>query len=92
MAHEKHSHMTIHAHGDGTYHSEPMHMEHPSAAHAAAHFLKMHAEGDHVVAEGHDEGYSVHGVHDGEMHSSEHENLGAAKRQMGDCVNGECSE
>jgi len=106
MAHEKHSAMTIHAHGDGTFHSHPagtdgypIHMsgdgksnrtEHESAGHAAAYFLKMHAQGDHVVGHGHEDGYTTHGIHDGESHMSEHDKLTPAKAQMGDCIDGSC--
>jgi hypothetical protein len=95
-ANQKASQITIHAHGDGTYHSESGYdskrVEHPSAAHAAAHFLKQHATGDHMVIEGHEDGYTSHGIHDGKMHGpEEHSTMRGLKSQVTDCMDGDCN-
>jgi hypothetical protein len=93
MAEHKSGRITIEAMGDGTYQTHSgmgKPMEHETAAYAAAHFLKHHSRGDHVVIEGHDEGYTTHGVHDGESHTSEHKTMNSAVRSVRDCMGGEC--
>lgn len=92
---EKHSSTTLVAHGDGTYHTEHgmtgKRMEHPTFGHAAMHMAKMHAEGDHMHIHGHEDGFTTHSVHDGEMHGpEEHSTTGKLKAHVGDCMGGEC--
>lgn len=101
MAEKKahHSGMTIHAHGDGTYHSHPpgmehetsMHTHHPHIGHALMHFAKHHSDGDHMHIHGHEDGFTTHSAHDGEAHGPEHhKNISEVKRHMADCLDGEC--
>ena len=97
VASEKHSSTTLHAHGDGTYHTtqgyESGRKEHPSFGHAVAHMAKNHAEGDHMHIEGHEDGYTTHSVHDGKVHGpEEHKTMGELKRHVADCMDGDCGE
>lgn len=68
---EKGSSITLHAHGDGTYHttSEPFgngkRTEHPSIGHALMHIARRHSDGDHLHVLSDDSGFTVHHVAEG---------------------------
>lgn len=89
MAEMKGSSITLHAHGDGSYHTishgsndygmighggkEPGRVEHPSFGHAVMHMAKMHAEGDHMHILSHNEGFTSHHVLEGASVQGPHE-------------------
>ena len=51
----------------------------------------MPAKGDHMHVEAHEDGYTTHSAHYGKMHGPhEHKTMGALKKHMGDCMDGEC--
>lgn len=76
----KGSSITLHAHGDGTFHTiahndsyggpmiegrDPRRKEHPSIGHALMHIARMHSTGDQMHILGHDDGYTTHSVKEG---------------------------
>ncbi len=77
---QKGSSITLHAHGDGSYHTishgphdymsmergkEPGRKDHATFGAAIMHVAKMHGPpGDHLHVHGHDEGYTSHNVMD----------------------------
>ena len=89
MTPEKHSHSSIHAHGDGTFHTHPPaltgpRMEHAHIGHALAHLAKMHSADDHMHVLGHEDGYTTHHVLEGGAVKGPHEHatMGALKKHM----------
>ena len=84
--------ITLHAHGDGTYHSTSSswdgdgRTEHPTFGHFVAHAAKLHATGDHMHIHGHDNGFTTHHVmEDGKKVAGphEHKTVGALKKHVG---------
>ena len=88
MAEEtKGSFTTLHAHGDGTFHtvnSEGRRTEHPQIGHALMHLAKMHSPGDHHHAVGDEDGFTSHQVEEGGKVQGphDHKNLGQLKKSM----------
>ena len=78
---EKHGSISLHAHGDGTFHTfsparggdgisyggerEQGRVEHKSIGAALMHIAKNHAPNDHVHVEGHEDGFTSHSVREG---------------------------
>lgn len=87
--HESKGHVTLHDHGDGTYHSEHddgQTVEHPHLGHALMHLANHHEpESKHMHIQ-HD-GFSAtsHGVHEDGQHEGphDHENIEELKNHLG---------
>jgi hypothetical protein len=83
---EKGSSITLHAHGDGTYHTTSeswgggKRTEHPSMGHALMHIASRHAEGDHVHILSDDDGFTTHHVMEGGKVKGPHEH--ANRREL----------
>ena len=91
------SYTTLHAHGNGTYHSVSQagkRIEHPSIGHALSHLAKVHSDGDHVHVLGHETGYTSHHVLEGGKVQGphEHKNLAQLKKSMGQFLDEEAQE
>ena len=80
---------TLHAHGDGTYHTTSDYggkrVEHASIGHALLHMAKKHSAEDHVHIHAHDDGsYTSHHVEEGGKVQGphDHKNLRELKRSL----------
>lgn len=100
---EKGSSITLHAHGDGTYHTVSDNYgpygsgrkEHPSIGHALMHIAKRHSEGDHFHIHATDDGkLTTHHVSEGERVQGphDHKNLRALKQSLTKFLDEEGSE
>lgn len=96
---EKTSSSSLHAHGDGTYHTQSgeyggKRTDHESIGAALIHLAKAHAEGDHMHIQGHDEGYTTHHVKEGGkvQGPNEHKTMGAAKKAVAEAMDSEGSD
>lgn len=85
----KSSAITLHAHGDGTYHTTAgeyggKRTEHPSIGHALMHMAKMHSEGDHMHLHSTDSGMVTHHVMEGGKVQGphDHKNLRSLKQSL----------
>lgn len=92
-------HTTLHAHGDGTYHTEGHdgeRTEHPHIGHALAHMAAKHEpDGKHSHVHHEDGGGHVShhsGGGEGVSGPHDHENLEALKNHMGKFLNEEENE
>lgn len=78
--------VSIHSHGDGTYHTEHggEKVEHPSHGHALIHAAKAHAEEGHKHFVAHHDGEMMHshGHDGGETESRDHEDDQGAHQHM----------
>ena len=95
----KQSSITLHAHGDGTYHSETggypgKRTEHPTIGHALMHIASLHSESDHMHIHAHDDGFTTHHVKEGGKPKGphEHKTLSALKRHIADVMDDEGAE
>ena len=89
MAEVKHGSISVHVHGDGSFHSfsparsegsgfyggekEPGRVEHPSIGHLLMHIASKHAPDDHFHVHAHEDGFTTHHVHEGGKVSGPHE-------------------
>jgi len=99
---KKSSSMTLHAHGDGTYHTVPGgsfdqegRVEHETFGHAVMHMAKHHAPRgeDHIHVNGHENGYRVHHTADGskpKMHDAK--NIREMKKTISNFLDEEGAE
>ena len=63
------------------------------AANFGKEMAKAHPEGDHMWIHGHEDGWTTHSVHDGVPHGPEqHKTMGALKKHVAECMDGECSK
>jgi hypothetical protein len=100
MAEEKGSSITLHAHGDGTYHTtsgpfgDGKRTEHPSIGHALMHIAQKHSEGDHFHAHATDDGVTTHSVLEGGkvQGPEEHPTVRGLKRSLSDFLDSGESE
>lgn len=98
---EKSSTISLHAHGDGTYHTmgggqygDGKRTEHASIGHALMHIAKQHSEGDHMHVHSTDSGVSTHHVMEGGKVQGphDHENLRSLKQSLSKFIDEEGKE
>lgn len=99
---EKGSSISLHAHGDGTYHTQgdswgpsgPSRVDHDSMGAALMHIASKHAEGDHMHILSHDDGFTTHHVMEGGKVQGphDHKNLRELKRAMSQFLDEEGQE
>lgn len=96
MEGKKTSHSTLHAHGDGTYHTtsgdyEGERTEHAEIGAALIHLHRLHGQDDAMHIHGHGDGYTTHHTIDGGKVQGphNHKTIHELKRHIQDAMEGE---
>jgi len=96
---EKGSSITLHAHGDGTYHTTNgeyggKRTDHASIGAALMHIAKRHSDGDHMHIQSTDQKLTTHHVAEGGKVQGPHDhaNLRSLKQSLGKFLDEESKE